>query len=54
MKNLSMPQRPPMPTSQDEKRVIHSSLRKRLIMGTWGNDLENTLYDHISADRREA
>jgi hypothetical protein len=48
------PSKPIAPTSYDENRWTHSALRRRLLQGNWEQDLEDELYRHIPADRREA
>ena len=48
------PIKPAAPTDQDQARWDHSSLRKRLIMGAWEDDLERELRRHLPADRRES
>ena len=50
----NIPIKPFAPTDQDQQRWEHSSLRKRLIIGAWENDLEDELSRHLPADRREA
>ncbi len=49
-----VPPKPIAPTEQDELRWKHTALRRRMLQGTWEQDLEDTLYTHFSADRREA
>ena len=46
--------KPAAPTEADQSRWDHSSLRKRLILGAWLQDLENELARHLPPDRREA
>ena len=48
------PVKPTAQTESDQIRWDHSSLRKRLILGAWLDDLENELIRHLPADRREA
>lgn len=54
MYDKNIPSKPIAPTSADQSRWDHSSLRRRLIQGTWEQDLEDELYRHLPADRREA
>jgi len=51
---MNTPIKPAAPTDQDQSRWDHSSLRKRLIMGAWEEDLERELTRHLPQDRREA
>jgi len=46
--------KPIAPSSEDTQRWEHSSLRKRLILGAWLEDLEDELARHLPPDRREA
>ena len=48
------PAKPSAPTAATESRWSHSSLRKRLILGAWLEDLELELSRHLPADRRES
>lgn len=54
MKQLNIPAKPNAPTDYDEKRWLHTALRRRLLQGTWEQDLEDELYRHLPADRRDA
>ncbi len=54
MYDKNIPSKPIAPTSADQARWDHTSLRRRLIQGTWEQDLEDELYRHLPADRREA
>ena len=51
---MMTPAKPIAPTSEDSQRWEHSSLRKRLILGAWLEDLEDELARHLPPDRREA
>ena len=42
---------PQMPTSEDQRRVEHQGLRRRLIVGTYEKDVEDEMLRHFSADR---
>lgn len=42
---------PKMPTPEDQRRVEHQALRRRLIMGTYEQDLEEEMLRHFSSDR---
>jgi len=53
MKMIS-PVKPQAPTTATGERWRHSALRKRLILGAWQQDLEDTLAMHLPADRRES
>ena len=53
MKMLS-PVKPQAPTTATGERWRHSALRKRLILGAWSQDLEDSLAMHLPPDRREA
>ena len=50
----SIPAMPPLPTRADTARAEFTSLRRRLLEGTWEQDLENELYRHLPSDRRDA
>lgn len=52
--NQKVPFKPIAPTSEDDERWKHTALRRRMIQGTWNQDLEDCLYEHLPADRREA
>jgi hypothetical protein len=49
-----MPTIPFAPTPEDQNRVMHTGLRRRLIIGAWAEDLEDELSRHLPADRRES
>ena len=42
---------PQMPNAEEQRRVEHQALRRRLIMGTYEEDLEEEMLRHFSADR---
>ena len=42
---------PRMPTEEDQRRIEHQALRRRLVMGTYEKDLEEEMLRHFSADR---
>ena len=42
---------PQMPTTEDQRRVEHQALRRRLIVGTYEKDVEDEMLRHFSADR---
>lgn len=46
--------KPNAPTQADEARWSHTALRRRMLQGTWEQDLEDELYRHLPTDRREA
>ena len=50
----AIPGMPPLPSRQDTARAEHTSLRRRMLEGTWEADLEDELYRHLPSDRREA
>tara|TARA_R100001594_G_scaffold150649_1_gene213082 strand:+ start:4353 stop:5807 length:1455 start_codon:yes stop_codon:yes gene_type:complete len=52
--SINSPIKPGAPTDSDQSRWDHSSLRKRLILGAWLQDLERELARHLPPDRREA
>lgn len=54
MYDKNIPSKPLAPTQSDQARWEHTALRRRLIQGTWEQDLEDELYRHLPADRREA
>lgn len=54
MYDKNIPAKPIAPNSADQARWEHTALRRRLIQGTWAQDLEDALYMHLPADRREA
>lgn len=49
-----IPSKPIAPDDSTEARWKHTSMRRKLIQGTWSDLLENELYRHLPADRREA
>tara|TARA_R100000406_G_scaffold11227_1_gene7217 strand:+ start:2584 stop:4056 length:1473 start_codon:yes stop_codon:yes gene_type:complete len=53
-KNTNIPVKPPAPNSYEGERWRHTALRRRMIQGTWMDDLEEELLHHLSADRRES
>lgn len=54
MHNKSIPFKPIAPTSDDAARWKHTEMRRKLIQGTWSDLLEEELYRHLPADRRES
>ena len=46
--------KPNAPTQADDARWSHTALRRRMLQGTWEQDLEDELYRHLPTDRREA
>ena len=54
MYDKNIPSKPVAPTSACQARWDHTALRRRLIQGTWEEDLEDELFRHLPADRREA
>ena len=54
MYDKNIPSKPIAPSSADQSRWEHTALRRRLIQGTWSEDLEDELFRHLPADRREA
>lgn len=54
MYDKNIPNRPIAPDNATQARWDHTALRRRLIQGTWEEDLEDELYRHLPADRREA
>ena len=54
MYNKNIPTKPIAPDDATESRWRHTALRRRLVQGTWSEDLERELYRHLPADRREA
>ena len=42
---------PQMPNAEEQRRAEHQALRRRLIMGTYEDDLEEEMLRHFSADR---
>lgn len=51
---MNIPQKPMAPTQADQARWEHTALRRRMLQGTWEQDLEDELYRHLPSDRREA
>lgn len=49
-----MNMKPLAPSQADNARWEHTALRRRMLQGTWENDLEDELYRHLPSDRREA
>ena len=54
MYSKNIPYKPIAPTSEDSARWKITALNRRLVQGTWEQDLEDTLYSHLPADRRES
>ena len=48
------PAKPLAPSNYDENRWQHTALRRRMLQGNWEQDLEDEMYRHVAADRREA
>ena len=48
---LHIPQFPPMPTQDEERRARHTALRRRMLSGNYEEDLEHELLRHFSSDR---
>jgi len=42
---------PQMPNEEEQRRVEHQALRRRLVMGTYEKDLEEEMLRHFSTDR---
>ena len=51
MNTYTIPQKPTAPTAEDERRREHSGLRRRLLEGTFEEDLEQEMLRHWSSDR---
>ena len=51
---VNYPPKPPAFSRYDRDRQEHSALRRRMITGSWEEDLEQELLSHLSADRRES
>jgi hypothetical protein len=49
-----MKMKPMAPSQADAARWEHTALRRRMLQGTWEQDLEDELYRHLPSDRREA
>lgn len=47
----TIPPYPKMPTEEDQQRIEHQALRRRLLMGTYEKDLTEEMLRHFSADR---
>ena len=54
MYSKAIPAKPIAPDDQTESRWKHTSMRRKLVQGTWSDLLEDELYRHLPADRREA
>ena len=52
--DLQFPTKPAPPDSYTQKRWEASSLRRRMLLGSWFEDLEEELSRHIPSDRRAA
>lgn len=50
----NIPLKPFASSPEEQERWNHTALRKRMILGSWEEDLENELARHLPADRREA
>jgi len=51
---FGIPAKPAALDMYTQRRWEHSALRRRLLIGDWQQDLENTLAQHIPSDRRAA
>ena len=51
---MDIPQKPIGPDNQTQKRWEHNALRRRMLQGTWEQDLEDELLRHLPTDRRES
>ena len=49
-KNTNIPVKPPAPNSYEGERWRHTALRRRMIQGTWMDDLEEELLQHLDRD----
>jgi len=54
MLSYTYPTKPVAPNNLDQKRWEFTSLRKRMLTGSWEQDLEDELARHLSPDRRES
>ena len=54
MQNYKIPNRPNMPTVSDEERVQHTAIRRRMLEGTWAQDLINLMSEHLPSSRMES
>ena len=54
IESKNIPIKPPAPNDYEGQRWAHTALRRRLIEGTWADDLEEELLLHLSLDRRES
>ncbi len=54
MYEQDIPPKPPLPTDTDERRSQHTALRRRMIQGTWEDDLERNMKSHFSSARYAA
>ena len=54
IESKNIPIKPPAPNDYEAQRWAHTALRRRLIEGTWADDLEEELLLHLSLDRRES
>ena len=52
--SATIPTPPAAPTAEDQKRWDHSSLRIRLLLGRWKEDLERAIALHIDPTRQAA
>ena len=51
MISYTFPTKPVAPNNLDQKRWEFTSLRKRMLTGSWEQDLEDELGRHFSKDR---
>lgn len=54
MINYKIPKLPPMPTVEDENRIRETSRRRRMLEGTWEEDLLDVMSDHLNSARMES
>ena len=48
---INIPNKPRAPTAEDERRWLHSSMRRRMIEGTFETDLEDEMLRHFDQGR---
>ena len=54
MNTYSYPNMPPAPDTVNQRRWNHTGVRRRIMQGVWEQDLEESLLQHLSSDRRAA
>ena len=52
MNETMIPNKPVAPDTETESRWEHTALRRRMLLGQWGDDLIREIGNHITVDRQ--